>query len=52
MSADLSAGGRVAAVVLAKKLNTSPNAVYVSRNLGRKALHAALLARGVLRAGG
>ena len=47
LSADLAAGGSVPARVLADRLKTTPNSVYVSRTLGRKALHAALQARGL-----
>lgn len=44
--ADLAAGGAADTEVLAEQLGTSRNSVYVSRNNGRKALRAALLALG------
>jgi RNA polymerase sigma factor (sigma-70 family) len=44
--ADLAAGGSADTEVLADQLGTSRNSIYVSRNNGRKALRAALLARG------
>lgn len=47
LSADLAAGGSVPARLLADQLRTTPNSVYVSRTLGRKALHAALQTRGL-----
>lgn len=50
LTADLAAGGAVPARLLADQLKTTPNSVYVSRTLGRKALHAALQTRGLGRA--
>lgn len=44
--ADLAAGGAADTEVLADQLGTSRNSIYVSRNNGRKALRAALLALG------
>jgi DNA-directed RNA polymerase specialized sigma24 family protein len=44
--ADLAAGGTAFATVLAKRMHTTRNTIYVARALGRKALRAELLKRG------
>jgi DNA-directed RNA polymerase specialized sigma24 family protein len=44
--ADLAAGGTESPTVLARRMHTTRNTIYVARALGRKALRAALLKRG------
>jgi DNA-directed RNA polymerase specialized sigma24 family protein len=44
--ADLAAGGTASATVLAKRMHTTRNTIYVARATGRKALRAELLKRG------
>ena len=44
--ADLAAGGTESPTMLAKRMHTTRNTIYVARALGRKALRAELLKRG------
>jgi DNA-directed RNA polymerase specialized sigma24 family protein len=44
--ADLAAGGTESPTVLARRMHTTRNAIYVARAMGRKAMRAWLLKRG------